>query len=224
MYNLLTTENVLFFLFSTIFWPSTFYCMSFCHSNLKIVKNVTHFFHAILFIFLYKIVDHSIIDYPIILSFGFYFCDLFYILHNIVIKTEKFIRRLPYLVHHFITNYALYIALNNYCREQILYIFYILEYSNLVLYIGYHIQKQYSTYKNLILVVQCFQFVWYTYFRVIRFVIYMFNIFAIFYNVYLSIQLVAIILFLMGVTWSWKIFQKCLFFLKIETLDSDKLD
>jgi hypothetical protein len=52
----------------------------------------------------------------------------------------------------------------------------------------------------------------------------MFNIFAIYYNVHLSIQLVAIILFLMGVTWSWKIFQKCLFFLKIETLDSDKLD
>jgi hypothetical protein len=226
MYNLLTTDNILFYLFSLIFWPFSFYCLSFNNKKQDIVKNFTHLLHAILFVGLYKLLDHNIISYPIILSIGFYTCDLFYILHSIIIKKERFLRHLPYIIHHFISNYGLYMALNDYCREQIIYFFYMLEYSNFSLYLSYHIQKEYSNYKNLILVSQCFQFVWYTYFRIIRFLIYLFHIQQIFMNVYISVQLITLIIFVMGAYWSWNLLQKCFSLLKIETLLSidNKLD
>lgn len=217
---ILTTNNILFFFFSTIFWPFSFYFFSFFNKKQEIVKNFTHLFHAILFVSLYKILDNNHIIYPIILSIGFYTCDLFYILYSLFIKKDKFLRHLPYIVHHCIANYGLYIALSDYCREQVIYFYYILEYSNFLLYTGYHIQKEYSNYKNLLLVSQFSQFIWYTYFRIIRFLIYLFKIRQLFLSVFISIQLITIILFLMGAYWSWSLFQKSLFLLKIE----EKLD
>ena len=220
MNNILTTNNILFYFFSIIFWPFSFYFFSFFNKKQEIVKNFTHLFHAILFVSLYKFVDFNYISYPIILSIGFYTSDLFYILYSLFIKKDKFVRHLPYIVHHFITNYLLYVALSDYCREQIIYFYYILEYSNFLLYTGYHIQKEYSNYKNLLLVSQFSQFVWYTYFRIIRFLIYLFQIRQLFLSVFISIQIITIILFVMGAYWSWSLFKKCLFMLKIE----EKLD
>ena len=216
MNYIFTTENILFYFFSIIFWPFSYYCISLFHQKPEIIKNFTHLFHAILFVSLYKVLDFNNINYPIVLSIGFYTCDIFYIIYSLFVKKDTFLRHLPYLVHHLIANYGLYIALSDYCREQIIYFYYILEYSNFLLYTGYHIQKEYSNNKNLLLVSVSFQFVWYTYFRVIRFLLYLFQIRELFVTVYVSIQLITIILFGMGAYWSWSLFQKNLFLLQIE--------
>jgi len=215
MNYIFTTENILFYLFSLFFWPFSFYFISLFQQKVEIIKNFTHLFHALLFVVLFKTL-YLYIHYAIILSLGFYSSDIFYIFYSLIVKKDKFIRHFPYLIHHFIAFYGLYLALSNYCREQIIYFYYILEYSNFLLYTGYHIQKEYSNYKNLLLVSQAFQFVWYTYFRVIRFLIYLFQIREIFVNVNISIQMITIILFGMGAYWSWSLFQKNLLLLKIE--------
>jgi hypothetical protein len=117
---------------------------------------------------------------------------------------------LPYVIHHIIANYGLYLALTHYLRQEIMYFYYLLEYSNFLLYISYHIQKAYPNHTVLILVSDCFQFVWYSYFRIIRFLIYWFKIKSLYFDAYFFIQLGVVILFLMGGFWSLKLFKKCL--------------
>ena len=217
MTDILILENIIFFLFSTGLWPSIFIIVKKYNNNSAIVKNYIHFLHAILFVAFYKNFDHSILSYPIIFSLGFYICDMGYIVYCII-NDGNFKKQLPYIVHHIIAIYGLYFALTDYCRQEIMHFYYLLEYSNFLLYISYHIQKSYPNHKNLILVSECFQFVWYSYYRIIRFLIYLFQIQNEYYGAYFCIQLIVIILFGMGAFWSFSLFKKCLNGLHIMTL------
>ena len=221
MSDILILENVFFFLFSIGFWPLAYIFAKKYNTNSAIIKNYIHFLHAILFVAFYKILDHSILSYPIIFSLGFYTCDMAYIFYNIA-KGDNYKKHLPYTIHHIIANYGLYLALTQYLREEIMYFYYLLEYSNFLLYISYHIQKAYPNHTILILVSECFQFVWYSYFRIIRFLIYWLKIKSLYVDAYFLIQLGVIILFFMGAFWSFKLFKKCLNGLHINTIEPDE--
>lgn len=226
MSDILTVENIVFYLFSLVFWPSSYFIFKRYNQNKSLAKNFNHLLHAVLFVKLYKFLDHNVLNYPIIFSLGFYTFDIFYILHSLTIKRESFSRHFPYIIHHIIANYGLWLALVDYCRGEIMYFYYILEYSNFLLYASYHIQKAYPNHKNLIIVSESFQFVWYTYFRIVRFLIYSYQIREVFYSVDFSVKCAALVLFFMGVYWSFNLFQKCLRFLKIETIpyNESKID
>lgn len=217
MSEIFTFESIIFYVASLLFWPSCYHVVSLYNGKPELVKNFVHLLHAFLFVSLYKCLDHNIINYPIILSLGFYTVDLSFIFHSLLVKHEKCSRHLPYIIHHIIANYGLLLALTEYYREQIMYFYYILEYSNFLLYLNYHIRRDYSNYKNLLLVIECFQFIWYTYFRIIRFLIYWYHIRNDFFDTYFPVQCMTIVLFGMGAFWSFNLFKKCLKSLKIES-------
>ena len=221
MTDILILENILFLLFSIGFWPTVYIFAKKYNNNRAIIKNYIHFLHAILFVALYKNLDHSILSYPIIFSLGFYICDMVYIFYNIA-KGDNYNKHLPYIIHHIIANNGLYMALTQYLRQEIMYFYYLLEYSNFLLYISYHIQKTYRNHTILILVSECFQFVWYSYFRIIRFLIYWYKVKSLYFDAYFFIQLGVIILFYMGAFWSFKLFKKCLNGLHIGTIQPNE--
>jgi hypothetical protein len=219
MTDILTFENIFFFLFSLGFWPSVYIFAKKYNNSIVIIKNYIHFLHAILFVVFYKNLDHSLLSYPIIFSLGFYSCDMVYIFYKIR-KGDSCNKHLPYIIHHVIANYGLYLALTQYFRQEIMHFYYLLEYSNFLLYISYHIQKSYPNQTIFILVSECFQLVWYSYFRIIRFLVYWFQIKNLYFDAYFLIQLCVIVLFYMGAYWSFKLFKKCLNGLHIVTIQS----
>jgi len=205
----------IFFISVLPFWKGTQFIFSRISNNFEIAKNANHFLHAGLFVTLFRLSNVLDINYLILLSMGFYSYDFLYILYSILISKEKIIKHLPYIIHHLIANYGLYLAYINYFREHILYLYYLLEFSNFMLYTSYYVSKKWPDYKNLQLVSFSFQFIWYSYFRVIRYGIYMYKIWNIFMETGPYVQLANSILFGMGFYWSFNLFKKILRDLRI---------
>jgi hypothetical protein len=188
------------------FWHLSFYilCKFF---DTAISKNIVHFIHALLFVIYYDTnYDKYYLNY---VSFSFYFYDLLYILLQLVTQKNSLNRHAPYIIHHFIAIYGLYLSSQNIAMNIILDIYYILEKSNFMLYLAYHVNKK--PFKNIYLIysVEFIQYFWYTYFRVIVFSRYLFynkeEIYS--HNIILSYILLASLYF-MGVYWSYSLFKK----------------
>ena len=194
----------------TPFWHFSLDIFNRFSSRFDIAKNANHFLHAILFVSLFRLRSLIDITHLIILSISFYSYDLIYIIYTLTKLKEKFSKQLPFIIHHFIANYGLYLALVDYFREHILYLYYLLELSNFMLYTSYYISKRWKDYKNLQLVSCSFQFIWYSYFRIIRYSIYMYKIWDIFLLTDIYVKLANAILFLMGFYWSFNLFKKIL--------------
>jgi hypothetical protein len=149
------------------------------------------------------------IPYLIDLSIGFYIYDVFFIFFKLLIQKDKFLKHIPYLIHHSLAFFGLFLAKDIQLQNYTLTYYYLLEYSNFMIYISYHINKRYPEYKNLVLVTQCFQYIWYSYFRIGRFIIYTTQISDVILEQHISIYLVLLALFSMGLIWSYNLFLKC---------------
>lgn len=163
----------------------------------NISKNIMHFIHALLFVTYYNNANNNLIY----LSLSFYIYDLIYILVNDY-------SQYAYIIHHIIAIYGLYLSYNNVMTNMIFEIYYVLEISNFMIYITYHIIKTRSN-KFLHIIVEFFQFIWYSYFRVIIFtnIIYInINLIIEKSNIYGYIGL--ILLYIMGILWSIKLIKK----------------
>ena len=204
-----------FFISCFPLWFLTLIAFNKFSSTFEIAKNANHFLHALVFVCLYRLETYLQLKYLILLSIGFYSYDFLYILYQVIAKKENMTKHLPFLIHHIIADYGLFLAYTDYMRSHILYLYYLLEFSNFMLYTSYYVSKRWSNYKNLQLVSFSFQFIWYSYFRVIRYSIYMYKIWSTFMLVSTYIQIANSILFLMGFFWSYKLFRKCLKELKV---------
>jgi hypothetical protein len=192
-----------------LFWHLSFMFINKYHKNHDISKNINHLIHALLFVLFHKTLTIIMIPYLIDLSIGFYIYDVFFIFYKLLIMKDNYLKHLPYLFHHSIAFFGLVLAKDIQLQTYTLTYYYLLEYSNFMIYISYHIHKRYAEYTNLILVSQCFQYIWYTYFRIGRFIIYTTQISDIILEQHISIYLVLITLFLMGLIWSYNLFLKC---------------
>lgn len=192
-----------------LLWHFSFHLINKYHKHHDVSKNINHLIHALLFVLFHKTIKLNMIPYLIDLSIGFYIYDVFFIFYKLALEKEKLIRHVPYLIHHSLAFFGLVLAKNVELQNYTLTYYYLLEYSNFMIYISYHINKRYPEYKNLLLVSQCFQYIWYSYFRIGQFIIYTTQISDIILEQHISIFLVLLLLFSMGLIWSYNLFLKC---------------
>ena len=201
--------NITTYLLALLFWPiSHKFFVYLLNGRTEIGKNINHFLHALIYVFLYKIIPYHV-KYLILVSIAFYTFDTGYIMNELYREIYSYKRQLPYLIHHGIAIYGLYLAYTDYYTEIVMYFYYLLEYSNFMLYISYHIQKSYPNNRSLQLVSQSLQLVWYSYFRIIRFLVYLYKIWPIFLETTATVKTMFVSLFIMGFYWSFNLFKKC---------------
>jgi len=173
----------------------------------NISKNVVHFIHALLFV-IYHNTNYEK-SYLIELSSSFYIYDLFYIILQLIqFKASVYVQG-PFVLHHIIAIYGLYLCSLDILSELILQIYYILENSNFMLYIAYHVNKTCTNHSYIVKSVELIQYVWYTYFRVVYFTSFIIiNINQIYLDASLLSHILLATLYAMGLFWSYKLFIK----------------
>jgi len=173
----------------------------------NISKNIAHFIHALIFVIYHKTnYDKS---YLINLSTSFYIYDLIYIILQLSLHKNTLNSQGPFVVHHIIAIYGLYLSSIDMSSNFIITMFYILENSNFMLYVAYHVNKSYTKFPYCVYTIEFIQYVWYTYFRIVYFSSYLLSSLDEIYlhNTIISYILLAA-LYCMGVFWSYKLFIK----------------
>ena len=179
----------------------------------EVSKNIIHFIHGIIFIAYHNYnIDMIYITH---VSIGFYIYDLIYLFTNILkVKDKdkdndenKINKHAPYIVHHIITVKILYSSLYDPHFLSILKGYYIFEMSNMMLYISYHIHKEYKNNK-LLVVTDFLQLMWYSYFRIIKILLFCYSIRDEIYEQTIVSQIMLFIVYLMGISWSYKLVTK----------------
>lgn len=171
-------------------------------------KNIVHLINSLLFI-LHHNYNYNI-DYAIHISIGFYTHDLMYIISFIFkMKTKNnFMKHFPYIIHHLIAIYLLNISFKIETKQIVLSGYNILEMSNIMLYISHHIHKEYNDHLEMNAVSEFIQLLWYSYFRIIQFFSFAYQHKMHFFQFDFITKTVIIILYFMGVIWSYKLTKK----------------
>jgi hypothetical protein len=171
--------------------------------------NIVSLIHCLLFMAHHNY-DYNL-DYAVHMSMGYYTYDLMYIFTCIykLKSKDEFKRRFPFIIHHLISIYLLKSSLlMGESKEHLLHGYNILETSNIMLYISYHLHKEYGNYLHLNIISEFFQLLWYSYFRIIIFSSFMYTNKTFFFQLDLVTQFIVIILHCMGITWSYKLVKK----------------
>jgi len=168
----------------------------------EVSKNIIHFIHGLIFIACHDYKTDMI--YVTHISMGFYIYDLIYLCTSIVKVKDKVSKQVPYIVHHIITTKILYTSLYNSYFLSILKGYYIFEMSNMMLYISYHIHKEYKNDK-LIFVTDFIQLIWYSYFRIFKILLFSYSVRDQIFEQTIILQIMLFIIYLMGVSWSYNL-------------------
>ena len=124
-------------------------------------------------------------------------------------KTKNnFIKHFPYIIHHLIAIYLLNISFKIETKQIVLSGYNILEMSNIMLYISHHIHKEYNDHLEMNAVSEFIQLLWYSYFRIIQFFLFSYQYKMHFFQFDFITKTVIIILYFMGVMWSYKLTKK----------------
>ena len=173
-----------------------------------ISSNIVSLIHCLLFMAHHNY-DYNL-DYAVHMSVGYYTYDLMYIftcIYRLKSKNE-FKRRFPFVIHHLFGIYLLKLSLMGKSKEHILYGYNILETSNIMLYVSYHLHKEHGNYLHLNIISEFFQLLWYSYFRVIKFSLYLHSNKMQLFQFHSTAQCVVFGLYFMGVIWSYKLVKK----------------
>jgi hypothetical protein len=170
--------------------------------------NIVSLIHCLLFM-VHHDYDYNI-DYAVHMSIGYYMYDLIYILSCIYKSKSKdeLKRRYPFIIHHFIGLYLLNASQTGESKFHLLYGYNILETSNIMLYVSYHLHKEYANYLHLNITSEFLQLLWYSYFRIIKFFLFGFMNKTYFFQFSYTSQFVILILYFMGIIWSYKLVKK----------------
>ena len=173
-----------------------------------ISNNIVSLIHCLLFTAHHNY-DYNV-DYAAHMSIGYYAYDLIYIFTCIYKAKSKdeFKRRFPFILHHVIGIYLLNASQTGESKYHLLYGYNILETSNIMLYVSYHLHKNYANYLHLNIISEFFQLLWYSYFRIIKLSSFMYANKTFFLQFHSTTKTVIIILHLMGIIWSYKLVKK----------------
>ena len=115
----------------------------------------------------------------------------------------------PYLLHHAITIYLLNIAITEPVHTaSMLHGYYILETSNIMLYVSYHVRKEHAVRKDLIMLSEVIQLGWYTYYRIFKLTAFLCSIRAEVFQLGIGGCAMLATVYAMGVLWSYKLLIK----------------
>jgi hypothetical protein len=174
----------------------------------SISNNIASLIHCLLFTAHHNY-DYNV-DYAVHMSIGYYIYDLLYIFTCIyrVKSKDEFKRRFPFIIHHLIGIYLLNASQTGESKYHLLYGYNILETSNIMLYVSYHLHNKYANYLHLNIISEFFQLLWYSYFRIIKLSSFIYTSQTFFLQFYLTTRVVIIILHFMGIIWSYKLVKK----------------
>jgi hypothetical protein len=176
-----------------------------------VTNNIASFIHCILYIGHYNY--NYNLDYATHISIGFYIYDLFYICSCIATATAttaatEVKRGAPFILHHLAGMYILNASLREDIQEHVLYAYYILEKSNIMLYISYHLHKKYSHYVRLNIIADFAQLLIYSYYRLIELSFFIYYRRNNFFQFPYMIQFLITAIYCMGFMWSYKLVRK----------------
>jgi len=115
----------------------------------------------------------------------------------------------PYLLHHAITIYLLNIAMTEPVHAaSMLHGYCILETSNIMLYVSYHVRKEHADRKELIMLSELVQLGWYTYYRIFKLTAFLYTIRAEAFQLGIGGCAMLATVYAMGVLWSYKLLIK----------------
>jgi hypothetical protein len=177
-----------------------------------VTNNIVSFIHCISFILHYNY-EYNL-DYATHMSIGFYIYDLLYIFSGIYRCSandqakNEFKKRAPFIIHHLAGMYVLNSSLSGEGQEHILYAYNILEKSNIMIYISYHLHKEYAHYLRLNIFSEFAQLLIYSYYRLIDLSFFVYNHQIQFFRYQYVTQFLIIALYCMGYAWSYKLIEK----------------
>lgn len=181
-----------------------------------VANNIVCAIHSFVYILHYNY--NYNMDYAIHASAGYYIYDLFYIFQCIRASssassassatTHQLQQRAPYIIHHLIGTYLLYDTLMSDNTGPLLHAYYLLEASNIMIYVSYHLHKEYRAYKTVISFAEFIQLLWYSYYRVYRFSSLVYNDQPRFFEFSRTSQCFIVILYTMGVVWTCKLVKR----------------
>ena len=178
------------------------------YKPIAVVNNIVSFIHCISFILHFNY-DYNL-GYATHMSIGFYIYDLLYIFSCIktATATTEIKRRTPFILHHLAGIYVLNASFLGEGNAHILGGYAILEKSNVMLYISYHLRKEYTHHVRLNIIAEVCQLIFYSYYRLVRLSFFLYNHRAHFFRFHYITQILIIALYCMGVAWSCKLVKK----------------
>jgi hypothetical protein len=175
-----------------------------------VANNIVCAIHSILYMIQYNY--NTTFNYTIHVSIGYYIYDLFYLFQCIraassssSLTAHHFQQRAPYIVHHLIGIYLLYDTLTSDNTGPLLESYYVLEASNLMLYISYHLHKEYRAHNTLISFAEFIQLLWYSYYRVYAFSLLLYHNQPRFFEFSRTSQCCIVVIYMMGLVWTCKL-------------------
>lgn len=132
-----------------------------------VTNNIVSSIHCITYITHYNYAYN--IDYVLHISIGYYIYDLLYILswylHKHKLQSSEYYLNMLYSIHHLIAIALINETLTSENKLFMLYGYYLMELSNIMLYVSLHIEKEYAGYLYLTIISDIIHLVWYSYIR-----------------------------------------------------------
>ena len=161
-------------------------------------KNAIHLLHSIIFILHYNCGYE--LEYAVQISIGFYLYDTVYLLKSLSII---------YILHHMITIYTISLVITApQHAASALKGYYMLEVSNIMLYVSYHVRKAHPSKAALIMASEFMQLVWYSYYRIFKLTPHLYEISAEAFSLGFSAVAMICVIYAMGIGWSYKLLLK----------------
>jgi hypothetical protein len=206
--------NIFFLIPVVAFWRTITAEIRKYKQDHTVANNIVSTIHSLFYIFHYNY--NYNMDYAIHASIGYYIYDLFYIFQCIraasaassSATTQCVQQRTPYIIHHLIGLYLLYDTLTSDNTGPLLDSYYFLEASNLMLYLSYHLHKEYRAHKTLISFAEFIQLLWYSYYRVYMFSSLVYNDQPRFFEFSRTSQCCIVVIYLMGLVWTCKLVKR----------------
>jgi hypothetical protein len=169
----------------------------------EVSKNIIHMINSIIFILSHTYNNEMI--YITNVTIGFYIYDLIYLTILILKSSNSLKHHASYIIHHILAIKILYCSLYNPYIALTWKGYHILEMSNIMLYVSYHIHKEYKNNKNLIYIADFTELIWYSYYRIIDLSYFLYSIRNQIYEQTIAIYVSVVIIYLMGIVWSYKL-------------------
>ena len=169
----------------------------------EVSKNIIHMINSIIFILSHTYNNEMI--YITNVTIGFYIYDLIYLTILILKSSNSLKHHAIYIIHHILAIKILYSSLYNPYIASTWKGYHVLEMSNIMLYVSYHIHKEYKNNKNLIYIADFTELIWYSYYRIIDLSYFLYSIRNQIYEQTITVYVSIGIIYLMGIVWSYKL-------------------
>jgi len=195
---------------------------------LEIANNAVCFIHSVSFIAHYNY-DFNL-NYTVHASIAFFIYDLFYILRHIFLfyryhrdhsedplphplphplkYKDELNKKIPFIAHHIAAIYILYYAITLDIGYKIIDAFILLEKSNIMIYVSYHLHKQCREYTRINALSEFVQLMTYTYYRLFALSVFIYDHRLILFEFPYMTQFLILLVCSMGYVWSYRLLKK----------------